>query len=67
MFRNKKGGVRVHGVITKIGGAKFEAARRELSELAPHVANPSDADVIEYLTRGREDTLAYIAAHPGGV
>lgn len=63
VFRNKTGGARVHGVITKIGATKFELARTRLARLAPHVKHPSDADVIEYLTIGEEATRVYIADH----
>lgn len=63
VFRNKAGGAKVGGLVTKAGSAKFERARRDLAELAPWVKNPSDADVIEYLARGKADTEAYIAAN----
>lgn len=63
VFRDKDGGYRFGGDLTKVGADRFEAHRRRLAQLAPHVKNPSDADVIEYLARGEENTVAYIAAH----
>lgn len=63
VFRDKDGGDRVQGFITKTGAEKFERARRQLAELAIWVRAPSDADVIEYLARGEENTRAYIKAH----
>lgn len=63
VFRNKENGARVHGVIRKVGAQKFEEHRRRLAKLAPHVANPSDADVIEYLAIGEAATIAYIREH----
>jgi hypothetical protein len=63
VFRDKDGGYRFGGDLTKHGAERFETHRRRLAQLAPHVKNPSDADVIEYLARGEENTVAYIAAH----
>lgn len=63
LFRDKKGGDRVQGVITPLGSSRFEAARKRLGDLAgrdpEHV---SDADVIEYLARGESATIAYFQA-----
>jgi len=63
VFRNKDGGARVQGFITKVGARQFQAARARLAKLAPHVKHPSDADVIEYLAIGEDATRAYIARH----
>ena len=65
IFRGKDGGIRVQGIITKIGGTKFEAARSQLSQLYfdVHGAWPktvSDADVIEYMARGFAGTRSYL-------
>ena len=61
LFGQKNPKYRYQGVMTKHGGLRFEDAR---SELAALVGLPrkkvSDADVFEYLTRGREDTIAYL-------
>lgn len=62
IFRDKKGGDRVQGVITPVGSTRFELARIALAKLAgrerEHV---SDADVIEYLARGEKNTRDYLA------
>lgn len=63
VFRDKDGGVQVHGVITSKGAQDFEKARQRLARLAPWVKSPSDADVIEYLTIGEVATKAYIKRH----
>lgn len=57
--------MRVQGIITRIGGQKFEAARRALGELYSDVrghkpATVSDADVIEYMARGPGGTRKYL-------
>lgn len=63
IFRDKAGGDRVQGVITKVGSQRFEAARARLARLDNReVEQTSDADVIEYLARGDEDTRLYIQA-----
>jgi hypothetical protein len=67
MFRGKEDGVRVQGLITKTGGAKFELARRALGDLYSEVygvrpTTVSDADVIEYMARGKDGTRAYLEA-----
>lgn len=61
LFRGKQGGMRVQGNLTKIGGQCFEQARGRLKKLYRSVigTNPktvSDADTIEYLARGEDDT-----------
>lgn len=63
VFRDKENGQHVHGLIRKVGAQAFERARAELAKLAPHVKNPSDADVIEYLAIGKAATKAYIREH----
>jgi len=65
IFRGKEDGVRIQGLITKTGGAKFERMRRALALLYTEVvgtkpATVSDADVIEYMARGHDDTIAYL-------
>ena len=53
LFRGKKGGARVQGVITRDGARAFERRRRDLATLVRRkAADISDADVIEYLARG---------------
>lgn len=62
VFRNKQGGARVGGVITAHGSIKFEAARKRLAKLdGREVEHTSDADVIEYLSRGDEATRKHLA------
>lgn len=62
IFRDKAGGDRVQGVITKVGSQRFEAARARLARLDNReVEQTSDADVIEYLARGDAETRVYIA------
>lgn len=63
VFRDKAGGDRVQGEITRAGSVRFEAHRRALGKLAPHVKHPSDADVIEYLAIGEAATRDYITRH----
>ena len=68
IFRGKEDGVRIQGLITKRGGQEFEKARRELALLYQDVTGRavktvSDADVIEYLARGTEDTQEYLRRH----
>lgn len=40
--------VDIHGQVTRLGGQRFEAARRALANLSGR-RNVSDGDVIEYL------------------
>lgn len=61
IFREKIGGDRYQGIVTKVGAAAFERARARLAKLAERdVAGISDADTIEYLARGEENTIAYL-------
>lgn len=61
IFRDKRGGMRVQAIITKIGKQKFLAARSRLAEMAKRkVSQVSDADVVEALSRGWEETEAYL-------
>lgn len=53
IFRNKRGGKRVQGLLTKVGADAFRSQRRILATLTKRrVRDVSDADVIEYLARG---------------
>jgi len=62
IFRNKKGGDRVNGVLTARGSVRFELHRRQLARLvALDPEQVSDADVIEYMVRGEKETRAYLA------
>lgn len=68
MFRGKDDGVRVQGILTSTGGAKFETARARLAALFRSTVGRdpgpvSDADVIEYLARGEQGTAYYLKAH----
>jgi cobalamin biosynthesis protein CobD/CbiB len=57
LFRGKAGGDRVQGVITPIGSRRFEAARARLGRMVGRDAERvSDADVIEFLARGEEES-----------
>lgn len=61
IFRNKKGGARYQGVLTKPGSMKFEEARKRLAKLAARrVRKVSDADVMEFLARGESETVIYL-------
>jgi hypothetical protein len=56
---------RYQGWLTDFGRMRFEQAREELSRLFWSVfgrdaVSTSDADTIEYLARGRSDTLKYL-------
>jgi hypothetical protein len=62
IFRNKGGGARYQGVLTRHGSDAFERRRRELAAIAARpIRGVTDADVIEFLARGRENTVAYLA------
>lgn len=68
IFRDKADGIRVQGIITKQGGKDFEVARENLRELYERVIGEaptavSDADVIEYMARGWEQTKLYLVKH----
>lgn len=57
LFRGKKGGDRVQGVLTPAGSRRFEQARARLGRMIGKDAEKvSDADVIEFLARGDEET-----------
>lgn len=61
IFRNKKAGTRYQGVLTKRGSKKFEDARGTLAKLAKRpVERITDADVMEYMARGDDETRDYI-------
>jgi hypothetical protein len=62
VFRNKKGGDRVQGTLTRRGSQRFAQARGALALMTERpVTTISDADVIEYLARGAKNTRAYLA------
>lgn len=62
IFRGKRGGDRLQGVITPIGSKRFEEARRKLAKLAAREPEEvSDADTIEFLARGEANTRDYLA------
>lgn len=62
IFRNKKGGDRVNGVITARGSVRFELHRKQLGLLvAREPEEISDADVVEYMARGEQETRGYLA------
>jgi len=62
LFRDKRGGSRIQGVITKIGAERFELHRARLATIAKRDQKLiSDADVIEYLARGEVATRDYLA------
>mgnify|MGYP001569180636 CR=1 FL=1 len=64
IFRDKAGGDRVQGVITKVGSAAFEAARKRLGVLVGRPgAVVSDGDTVEFLSRGEANTLTYLKEH----
>lgn len=65
IFRGKDDGVRIQGLITRRGGEYFELHRERLRKLYRRVMGQdpttvSDADVIEYLSRGPVDTMQYL-------
>lgn len=61
LFRGKKGGRRIQGIVTRRGGELFEMRRRWLASLTNRKQREvSDADVIEYLARGEKETLKYL-------
>jgi hypothetical protein len=58
IYRDKRGGDRVQGVITKTGSHAFEDARKRLARIVRRATDQiSDADVIEWLARGRPDPV----------
>ena len=65
IFRNKDGGDRYQGILTKVGSQRFEAARALLGALVGRPTKKvSDADTIEFLARGKAATEAYLAENP---
>ncbi len=67
IFIDKDPATRVQGILTKVGGKEFEKARQALKALYTMVfGHPptvvSDADTIEYLARGRDQTRTYLEA-----
>jgi hypothetical protein len=63
VFRKKKGGTRYQGVLTKTGASLFEDRRSELAQIVERpVKAITDADVIEFLARGRANTLEYLSS-----
>ena len=63
IFRDKAGGDRYQGIVTKTGAQRFEAARSRLAKLANRdPERVSDADTIEYLARGDAETVVYLSA-----
>lgn len=61
IFRNKDKKALIRGITTKVGKKKFEEHRKELAVLAKRpVTRVSDGDVVEYLSRGRENTMQYL-------
>lgn len=62
IFKDKTGGDRIQGIISRVGSVKFEEARQRLKVLAERPRNDvSDGDCAEYLARGEENTRAYLA------
>jgi hypothetical protein len=54
----------IQGVITNTGATQFERARGRLATLVGWaIENVSDADTIEYLSRGHKASAEYIAKH----
>lgn len=56
---------RVQAFLTKVGRQRFELARAHVADLARQFLrrppeNISDADTIEYLTRGEADTIKHL-------
>lgn len=65
IFRDKDAEYRVQGILSKRGYQAFEWARQQLQALyrsvmgvAPTVV--SDADTIEFMARGEQDTTRYL-------
>lgn len=63
--RDKDKAVRVQGVLTRQGMACFESARTRLRTLYKRVTGAppavvSDADTIEFMARGPEDSRDYL-------
>lgn len=54
----KKAKYRVQGLLTPRGRVCFEKQRKEMCRLT-RFKDPSDADVIEFMARGKSETLDY--------
>lgn len=53
IYRGKKGGDRVQGVLTRDGSRHFQVKRKQLALLTRRrLSQVSDADVIEWMARG---------------
>ena len=62
LFRGKAGGDRVQGNLTPVGSRRFEAARARLARMAGREPEKvSDADTIEFLARGEEESRKVLA------
>lgn len=60
IFRDKTG-QRVNGVLTARGSVRFELHRKMLGKLVGKDAETiSDADVVEYMARGEQETRKYL-------
>lgn len=58
LFGSKRGGLRIQGNLTKLGGAAFRGHQRELARLLSRpVTAIGHADVIEYLALGKDRAL----------
>lgn len=63
IFRDKTGGGRVQGELTAEGLLAFASARVRLAKLSGReLSQVSDADTIEFLARGRQETRRYMLA-----
>lgn len=59
----REGAQRVQAIISPKGSRRFEEARRRLATLADREPEQvSDADVVEYLARGEQETRNYLRA-----
>ena len=57
LFRGKEGGDRVQGVLTRAGSTAFAHQKQKLGRLVGKDPEKlSDADVIEFLALGEEET-----------
>lgn len=63
VFRGKDRACRIQGIMTRVGMRAFETHRKELAKLAGvPVKKVGDSDVTEYLSRGKDETVKYLAA-----
>lgn len=61
IFRGKDRTKPLRAFLTEIGKAKIEEARKRLAKLAKwKVSDVSNGDVVEYLARGEQETIAYL-------